>query len=355
VCGVIAPSGMPIQAGDRVTTDRRDAVQLARLRRSGKLTPVAVPAGDDEALRDLSRAREQVLRDLTAAPGRLNAFWRRQDSRYTGRATGGPAPLSGRSAVVGPTPAQPIVFQADLRAVSAHTDRLPRLEQALNDPVHTWRLAPVVDAWQALRGVPFTRAVTTVAELGDWSRVDHPRPRMASCGLTPSEASRGERRRQGALTHAGHTQARRALVEGAWASRDPAHGRRPLPLRLAPHPTTLQDLSGKAPVRRCHRDRTLTAPGTHAHPGVVALASALVACRWAMAQAVPVLLENAPGVLERRDSPATPGAETPPRGGATLDGVKRRKTLAPRLRQAPDGGQAGRTPSTDISRITRRV
>jgi transposase len=176
---VIAPSLIPQKAGDRVQTDRRDAIQLARLMRSGDRTPVSVPAVADEAIRDLSRAREDVLRDLKAAKWRLKAFLLRQDIRYTGRATWGPAHRRWLRAVVCPPPAQHIVCQEYLRAVSAHTERLQRLEQELTDQVHTWRLAPVVDAWQALRGVQFTTAVTTVAELGDLTRFDNPRQLMA--------------------------------------------------------------------------------------------------------------------------------------------------------------------------------
>lgn len=355
VCWVMAPSVIPKTAGDRVNTDRRDAIPRARLMRSGELTPVNVPAVEDAAIRDRSRARADVRRDLKAATWRLNAFWRRHDLRSTGRATWGPAHLRWRSAVIGPTPAQPIVFQEDLRAVSAHTERLPRLAQERQDPVNTWRLAPLVDALQALRGVQCTMAVTTVAARGDLTRGDHPRPLMASRGLTPAASSRGERRRQGSLTQAGHTQARRALVAGAWASRDPANVRRHLPLRLEPPPNAIQDIRGKAHVRLCQRDRQRMARGQHADQAVVAMASELVACMGAMATEVPVLLEKVPGVLARSDSTAIPGEETPPRCGATLDRVKKRNALAPRLRQAPDGGQSGGTQSTNISRINRRV
>ena len=112
LCWVVAPSLIPKKAGDRVKTDRRDAVQLARLMRSGDLTAVYVPAVADEAIRDLSRAREEALHDLKTAKFRLKAFLLRHDIRYTGRATWGPAHLRGLSEVVCPTPAQPIVFQA---------------------------------------------------------------------------------------------------------------------------------------------------------------------------------------------------------------------------------------------------
>jgi len=222
VCWVVAPSLIPKKAGDRVKTDRRDAVQLARLMRSGDLTPVYVPQVEDEAIRDLSRAREDAIRDLKAAKYRLKAFLLRQDIRYTGQATWSPAHLRWLSAVVCPTPAQQIVFQEYVRAVTEHTERLQRLEQELHEQVKTWRLAPVVEALQALRGVQFTVAVTIIAELGDLTRVDTPRQLMSYLGLTPSEYSSGERRRQGGITTTGHMHARRALVEGAWASRYPA-------------------------------------------------------------------------------------------------------------------------------------
>ena len=254
-CWVVAPSLIPKKAGDRVKTDRRDAVQLARLMRSGDLTPVYVPKVEDEAIRDLTRAREDPIGDLKAAKFRLKAFLLRHDIRYTGRATWGPAHLRWLSEVVCATPAQQIVFQEYVRAVNEHTERLQRLEQALHEQVHTWRLQPVVEALQALRGVQFTVAVTIVAELGDLTRVDHPRQLMSYLGLTPSEYSSGERRRQGSITKTGNTHARRALVEGAWAYRYPANVSRHLQLRLEKLPKAVQDISWKAQVRLCKRYR----------------------------------------------------------------------------------------------------
>jgi transposase len=118
-----------------------------------------------------------------------------------------------------PTPAQHIVCQAYIRAVTEHTARLQRLAQALHEPVKTWRLQPVGEAWQGLRGVQCTVAVTLVAALGDLTRVDNPRQLMSDLGLIPSDYSRGDRRRQGGITKAGNTHARPALIEGAWAYR----------------------------------------------------------------------------------------------------------------------------------------
>src|SRR5262249_10149724 len=150
---------IPKKTGDRVTTDRRDAMQLARLMRSGDRTPVYVPAVDDAAIRDLSRAREDPLRDLQAAQLRRKAFLLRHDIRSTGRANWSPAHLRWLSEVVCPTPAQHMVLQEYVQTVTEQTERLGRLELARHEQVHTWRLSPVVEALQALRGVQFTVAV----------------------------------------------------------------------------------------------------------------------------------------------------------------------------------------------------
>jgi transposase len=240
VCWVVAPFLIPTKPGDRVTTDRRDARQLARLMRSGDLTPVYVPAVDDEAIRDLSRAREDTLRDLQAAKLRRKAFLLRHDIRSTGRANWSPAHLRWLSEVVCPTPAQHMVFQEYVQTVTEQTTRLQRLEHALRDQVKTWRFQPVIEALQALRGVQCTVAVTTVAELGDLTRFNNPRQLMHYLGLTPSEYSSGPRRQQGRMTKTGNTHARCALVEGAWAYRYPAKVSRHLQLRLEKLPAAIQ-------------------------------------------------------------------------------------------------------------------
>jgi transposase len=286
-CWVVAPSLIPKKAGDRVKTDRRDAVQLARLARSGDRTAVYVPKVEEEAMRDLTRAREATRSALQDAKFRLTAFLLRHDIRYTGRATWNPAPLRWLSEVVCHTPAQHIVFQEYVRAVSEHTERLQRLEQARQEQVKAWRLHPVVEALQALRGVQFTVAVTMVAAIGDLSRFDTPRELMKFLGRTPSEYASGERRPQGSITKAGHTHARRALVEGAWAYRYPAKVRRHLPLRLEHQPKRIQDIRWKAPVRLCTRYRRRMARGKHANVVTVAIARELVGFMGAIAKEVP--------------------------------------------------------------------
>jgi Transposase and inactivated derivatives len=284
LCWGVAPSLIPKKAGDRVKTDRRDAVQLARLMHSGDLTPVYGPEVEDEAIRDFARAREDAIRDLKAAKYRLKAFLLRQDIRYEGRANWGAAHLRWLAEVVCPTPAQQIVFQEYVRAVSEHHERLQRIEAELQDQVKNWRLYPVVEALQALRGVQFTVAVTMIAELGDLTRFENPRQLMSYLGLTPSEYSSGERRHLGGITKAGNTHARRVLIEGAWAYRYPAKVSRHLQLRLQTLPKPIQDIAWKAQVRLCKRYRKLIARGKNANQVVVAIAREMAAFMGAIAR-----------------------------------------------------------------------
>jgi transposase len=198
----------------------------------------------------------------------------------------------------------------------------------------------VVEALQALRGVQFTVAVTTVAELGDLTRFDNPRQLMNYLGLTPSEYSSGTRRQQGSITKTGNTHARRALVEGAWAYRYPANVSRHLQLRLETQPKVIQDISWKAQVRLCKRYRKLLARGKHANQVVVAIARELVGFMCAIAKEVtvtPSVHKTDGNCTNKVASFQRVSAETPPRCGATLVGVKRPTgILVPRVRQAPD-------------------
>jgi transposase len=312
--------------------------------RSGDLTPVYVPTVEDAAIRDLTRAREDALRALKAAQFRRKAVLLRQDIRYLGAANWGPAHLRWLAEVVCPTPAPQIVFQAEVRAITEHTARLGRLEQELHNHVNVWRLHPVVEALQALRGVQFTVAVTTVAARGNLTRFENPRQLMQCLGLIPSEYSSGERRRQGSLTKAGHTHARRARIEAAWAYRYPAQVSRHLQLRLEHQSKALQDISWKAQVRLGNRFRRL-------------MAREWVGLMWAIAHPVPVTREapqsHRPGTNLVRVSPGAvrehprrqpwrgPGcfplsccpAGAAPRGGCTI----LREVVSPASHTPPAG------------------
>ena len=287
-CLVVAPSLIPKKAGDRVKTDRRDSVQLARLLRSGDLTPVYVPRVEDEAIRDLSRAREDALIDLKSAKHRLKSFLLRHGLNYVGRANWNDAHRRYLSRVVCPTPAQQVVFQEYVRAIDEHVERLRRIEEHIAEVLPTWRLRPVVEAFQALRGVQQITALTVAAELGDITRFDNPRQLGAFIGVTPSEYSSGESRRQGGITKTGNSHARRALVEGAWAYRFPAKVSPHIQKRLEKLPKPIRDIAWKAQVRLCKRFRRLTSRGKNPNVVVTAIARELVAFMWAIAREVPI-------------------------------------------------------------------
>ncbi len=287
-CRVVAPSLMPKRPGDRVKNDRRDAVELARLMRSGDLTTVYVPAVEDEAVRDLCRARDAARVTLKAAKLRLQSFLLRLGLNYVGRADWNDAHRRYLAKVVCPTPVQQIVFQEYVQAVDEQVKRLGRLEQELLDLAPSWRLYPVVEALQALRGVQWLVAITVVAELGDLTRFDNPRQLAAFVGLTPSEYSSGERRRQGGITKAGNSRARRVLVEGAWAYRYPAKISPHIQKRIESLPEPIQEIGWKAQVRLCKRFRRLKARSKHSNVIVTAIAREMLAFMWAIAKEVPI-------------------------------------------------------------------
>jgi transposase len=285
---VVAPSLIPKKPGDQVKTDRRDAVDLARLLRSGDLTPVYVPSIEDEAIRDLCRARDAARLTLKNANLRLKAFLLRLGLHYVGRADWNDAHRRYLAKVVCPTAAQQIVFQESVRAVDEQVDRVQRLEVELRDLAPQWRLTPVVEALQALRGVQWLVAVTVVAELGDLTRFASPRQLGAFVGLIPSEHSTGPRRRLGAITKTGNGRARRALIEGAWAYRHPAKVSAHIQRRIDTLPKPIQDIGWKAQVRLCKRFRRLVARGKHPNVAVTAIARELIAFMWAIAKETPI-------------------------------------------------------------------
>jgi len=285
-CLVVAPSLIPRRPGDRVKTNRRDAVQLARLMRSGDLSSVYVPDLEHEAIRDLSRAREDTIQDLTAAKLRLKSFLTRRGIHYTGNARWTPAHLRWLSEVACPTPAQQIVFQEYVHTVSEHQLRLTHLETELREHVSSWKLLPFVNALQALRGVQFTVAVTTIAEVGDLTRFTNPQQLTAYLGLVPSEYSSGEKRRQGGITKTGNAHARRAIIEGAWAYHYPAKVSRQIQERQQNLPKHIQNIAWRAQLRLCKRFRRLTARGKNPNVAVTAIARELACFMWAIAREV---------------------------------------------------------------------
>jgi transposase len=221
-CMVCAPSLIPKKPGERVKTDRRDAVKLVRLLRAGDLSAVYVPSVEDEAFRDLARAWVSAKDDLKRARQRLKAFLLSHGVRYTGRADWGPAHRRWLSAYAFDSAWQQLAFEELRRTIEDRLAQCERLEVALREAVLNWHFYPAVLGLQTMRGVQFTTAVGMLAELGDLSRFAHPRQLMAWLGVTPSEHSSGDKRRLGSITKTGNSYARKLLVEAAWSYRHPA-------------------------------------------------------------------------------------------------------------------------------------
>jgi transposase len=215
-CDVVSPSLIPKKASDRVKTDRRDAQQLARLYRAGELTPIHVPDQEDEAMRDLVRARDCAKDDQRRARLRLKGFLLRLGFRYTGKSSWNDAHKRYLSGLLMPQPPQQIVFQEYIHAIDAATERLQRLTQSMEDCLIGWKWEPVVRALMCLRGVQVLTAMTLVAEAGDMTRFTNPRQLMNYFGLTSSEHSSGGKRVQGSITKCGNRHCRHVLAEAAW-------------------------------------------------------------------------------------------------------------------------------------------
>jgi transposase len=285
-CDVVAPSLIPKRPGERVKTNRRDAVSLARLLRAGELKGIWVPDAVHEAVRDMVRVRSAASEDLRKKRQQLLSFLLRHGRIFSGRKNWGQAHARWLAAQKFDHPAQQIVFQDQVDVITDAQDRLDRLDAQLVELVPNWSMAPVVAAYQALRGVSFIVAVTFVSEVGDVRRFDNPRQLMAFLGLVPSERSTGDTVKRGSLTLAGNRRARRVLVEGAWSYRYPARVTEPIRVRLEGLPKSVREIAWKAQTRLCARYRRMTAAGKKTPVVAAAIAREMAAFLWAIGHQV---------------------------------------------------------------------
>src|SRR5512136_554070 len=281
-CIVAAPSLIPKKPGDRVKTNRRDAVGLAKLSRAGDLTAVWVPDERHEAMRDLSRAREAARKDLKGKRQQISSFMLRLGRHYPGKKTWGPAHMNWLMLQKLEHREQRIVLEELLGAVRQESERVERLEQAIRDAVPEWSLAEVVTALQAMRGIDLIGAVTVLAEIGDLSRFQNPRELMGYLGLVRSESSTGDTVNRGGITKAGNGRARRVLVEAAWSYRYPPRVSREKQMKVAAAPRAVREIAWKAQMRLCGRFRSLTRKGKRPTVVATAIARELAAFIWAI-------------------------------------------------------------------------
>ena len=185
-CIVAAPSMIPKKVGVRIKNDNRDAIALARLLRAGELTSIYVPDTEDEAIRDLTRARNDARIAANKAKQRLHSFLLRNECIYHGKTKWIKSHFNWLAQLKMNHPAQQIAFQEYIDAVNECTERISRLDDQILKAADEWRWAPTVKALQALRGVSLLTAVNMVAEIGDFNRFQNPKELMAYLGLVPS-------------------------------------------------------------------------------------------------------------------------------------------------------------------------
>lgn len=285
-CVVVAPSLVPCKPGERIKTDRRDAVKLAKSHRAGDLTSVWVPDPAHEAIRDLVRLRAIAVRSLRRARQQLSGFLLRQSCHYQGRTTWTKSHRHWLAGLKFEQPLHYIVLEDCIAAVEEAAARRDRLEREIEAAMPTWSLASVVYALRSLRGLDLVGAATLLAELGDVTRFDKPTQLMAYVGLVPSENSSGGKRRQGGITKAGNGAARRILIEAAWTYRYPARISQALLLRQERLAKPIRDIAWKAQERLCRRHRQLMRAGKLPNVATVAVARELAGFVWAIAQEV---------------------------------------------------------------------
>ena len=282
ICEVIAPSLTPRRPGDRIKTDGRDSIALAEFSRAGQLRAVWVPTSGDEAIRDLSRAREDAVKSRLQMRQQLKGFLLRHDRRYGGKTSWCIAHGRWLSELKFEEAAAQIAFTEYWLAVKAADDRVQRLTQALEGSIKGWRFESVVLALQALRGVAMITAIGLVAELGDLGRFEHPRKLMGYLGLVPSEHSSGDRVSRGSITKTGNTHARRLLTEAAWNYRFDARIGRKANERQKDLPESVTAIAWKAQLRLSRRYASLSARGVQPNKVCVAVARELAGFVWAI-------------------------------------------------------------------------
>jgi transposase len=278
---------IPKKAGDRVKTDRRDSLTLARLHRAGELTAVWVPDGGQEALRDLTRAREDMKELQREAKQRLMAFLLRHGKSYGGKSNWTQAHFRWMETVKFAHAVQQIVFQEYIDTVRAMTKRVDALDGQIKSAADESVFRQVIEGLMALRGVNQLTATTLMAELGDLKRFESAPQLMGYLGVVPSEHSSGSSKSRGGITKSGNSHVRRVLVEAAWTYRFPARKSAVLQRRAERTPELVQEIAWSAQKRLCGRYRRLESKGKLKVQVCVAIARELAGFIWAIGQALP--------------------------------------------------------------------
>lgn len=286
-CEVIAPSLIPQKPGDRVKTDRRDALRLAQLYRAGELTPVYVPTEEDEILRDLVRAREDAKEDRLRAKHRLSKFLLRRDVHPPkGVNTRTTAHREWLNALTFESSTLSIVFQEYRHHLVEIEQRIQRLEKEIDRQAEEGYHAPLIKALQTLRGISVITATALAAEVNSFRRFKKAGQFMGYTGLVPSESSSGELRKQGKITKTGNQHVRWLLIESAWSYRYKPVVKGHLQKRQKDQPASVTAISWKAQQRLHQKYYRLLGKGKAPGKAVTAVARELAGFIWAIAQEV---------------------------------------------------------------------
>jgi transposase len=284
-CTIVAPSLIPKRAGDRVKTDKRDALRLAQLFRAGELTSVYIPTPEDEALRDLVRAREDAKEDLCRHKQRLGKFLlRHQLSDPHGAKPWTHAYEAWLDTVKFTHDGQRLAFQEYRQTIWEAKERIKRYDQEIEAQSEKGEQAPTIQALQALRGVAVLTAATLASEMIQAARFASPSAFMSYCGLVPSESSTGESRRQGKITKAGNAHLRRVLVEAAWSYRYSPALKRHMRTRIEGLPPEVQRIAWAAQHRLHRKYKSMLRMGKHKGTIMAAVARELAGFVWAIAK-----------------------------------------------------------------------
>lgn len=279
-CVVMSPSRTERKPNEKIKTDRRDAVYIAKAFRNGDLTEVRVPPALDEAVRDLCRARTDASDDLSRAKQRLNSFLLRNGFHYSGKARWTPSHLAYLRHLTLPDPVQNLVLEEYLQAIDAGYERVERLATRMKEVLADWEWEPVVRALMACKGFQEVAAMTLISELGDLRRFDHPRKLMAFLGLVPGEYSSGSKRRQNSITKCGNSHARWMLVECSQHYRKAPKIGAALSQRQIGQSKEVKALSWRMQHRLHQRYVKLKARGKRENKAIVAIAREMAAFLW---------------------------------------------------------------------------
>lgn len=281
-CDVIAPSKMPRASGDRVKTDRKDAIRLAHFLRSGDLVKIHVPGEACEAMRDLLRSREDAKRAQLRARHQLLKFLLRHGRRWP-KSNWTKAHIEWIEQQSFEHPAQNRVLQESLQAVNESSARIARFDKLLAELVPQTEQADLIRALQAFRGIQLLTAASIAFELGDVRRFKSPKKLMSYVGLTPGEDSSGDRIRRGTITKAGNNGLRRLLVEAAWSYRHTPREAYRIKKRAEGVAPGVRKIAFDAQVRLHGRYKRLLAKGKNKQMTLTAVARELAGFVWAAA------------------------------------------------------------------------